>query len=179
MNSEPEVINCVKALRDGCMIVYPGETGWSLGCDFKNSDAVNAILKSPDVEYPCILLGETGQLGKYHREIPDVIWDLVEFTTKPLHLVLDNVINVPENIIENNQSVFRIARDEFTASLVRKFGKPVFTAVLKNQHQPVREKSVLNIPSYVVNLRAGSKLTTEKLVIIRLSDGGKIEFLKK
>ncbi len=179
MNSDLEITNSIKMLREGGIIVYPGETGWSLGCDLKNTEAVDAIFKSDLVEYPCILLNETGQLGKYVKELPDVVWDLVEFTSKPLQLIMNDVLNIPQSILPDKEATFRIVKDTFTKNILYKFGKPVFTAVLKNQMQPEHEKTILNKPAYIVNLRSGAKLSTENLVIIKLSNGNKIEILKK
>ncbi|MBL0340521.1 MAG: Sua5/YciO/YrdC/YwlC family protein [Bacteroidetes bacterium] len=110
MNSDLEITNCVKTLRDGGIIVYPGETGWSLATDLKNIEAAQAILECDFADFKCILLHDSGLLGKYLKEAPDVLWDLVEYTSKPLQLLFENVVNVPAQLMLNNEISFRIVK---------------------------------------------------------------------
>lgn len=177
---EKEVSRCVQTIRDGGFIIFPSEIGWSIGCDASDEANVNAVISSSDYEYPSILLSDTGRLGKFAKTIPDAIWDLIEFTTKPLHLVVDEMINFPSLPFREIEDVaFRIVKDEFTIALTSKFGKPVFAAVLSSDSHPEKTNSILNKNCYVVNLRVSAKANPQNLVIIRLLKNEKFEIIRK
>lgn len=178
---EGEINICVQALRRGEFIIFPDETGWSIGCDALKADLIQKILGSDQYTSPALLLDEAGRLNKFIKDIPDPLWDLVEFSTRPMNIILGNVVNLPPVLLnEKGESVFRIVKDAFPQILAHKFGKPVFAAQLIDQVKPVPgDAGILNTPAYVVNLRIGAKSNPDLLVIIRLSPGGRIEFIRK
>lgn len=178
---ESEITNCVQALRRGEFIFFPDETGWSIGCDAMNADLVKKILEDENYTEPALLLDESGRLNKFVKIIPDPLWDLVEFSSRPMNIILGKVVNLPPVLLnDQGETVFRIVKDAFSQIMTHKFGKPVFAAQLNDQSKPVvSTDGILNTPAYVVNLRIGAKSNPESLVIIRLSDGGRIEFIRK
>lgn len=178
---ENEINRCVQSLRRGEFIIFPDETGWSIGCDPMNDVLVKKILESDLYCEHVLLVDESGRLNKFVRNIPDPLWDLVEFSTRPMNIILADVVNIPKQILNNSgETTFRVAKDTFANILAHKFGKPVFAAQLREQTKPdTNESGILNTPAYVVNLRLGAKINPESLVILRLSSGGRIEFIRK
>lgn len=176
---ENEIQSCVKVLREGGFIIFPNEIGWCIGCLITDSDSVS-LLASQNYDHGAVLLEDEGKLNKYVRELPDTIWDLIRFSTKPLSLLLADALNLPQPIVqESGEAMFRIPKDEFTNTLLKKAGRPIFAALLPSQLQPTRETLILNKPGFVVNLRLSQKSTPEQLVIIRLAPSGRIQFIKK
>lgn len=177
---EKEVLSCVQVIKQGGFALFPSEIGWSICCDASDEENVHAIAGSNNYLFQSILLNETGKLGKFVKTIPDAIWDLIEFTSKPLHLVVDQVINFPASAFREMENVaFRIVKDEFTLALTGKFGKPVFAAALVTETHPEKTGSVMNKNCYVVNLRSGAKSNPHNLVIIRLLENEKFEIIRK
>ena len=178
---ETEITNCVSALRKGEFIFFPDETGWSIGCDAMNEKLIQKIISLDDYDDGSVLLNDPGRLNKFVKEIPDTLWDLIEFSERPLQVLLGGVVNLPASLIsESQESAFRIVKEVFPKLMVHKFGKPVFSAKCIEQSRPsVTADGILNTPAYVVNLRIGAKSNTGSLVIIRLSGGGRIEVVRK
>jgi len=178
---ETEINSCVQALRRKELILFPGETGWSIGCDMTENKLVEEILSIELFQFPSLLLYDTGRLHKFVKEMPDALYDLVEFSEKPIDFCLQDVVNVPPNIkSENGEVPFRIPKDEFTHQLLYKFGKVLFTASVPGHDTATFNLSaILNTPVYMVNLRLSPKVNSESLVIIRMSAGGRIEFIRK
>lgn len=176
---ENEIQSCVKVLREGGFVIFPNEIGWCIGCLITNSESV-AILAGQKFGYEAILLEDEGKLNKFVKALPDTIWDLIRFSTKPLSLLLSDAVNLPSQIVqETGEAMFRIPKDEFTTSLLKKAGRPIFAALLPSQQQPSRETLILNKPGFVVNLRISQKSNPDQLVIIRLAPSGRIQFIKK
>ena len=178
---ENEINLGVQALRRGEPVVFPGETGWNIGCDLSKIEMVKNMMSDDSFIFPTLLLDDAGKLNKYLKVIPEMLWDLSEFSTRPLNLIVENVVNLPKEIVnELGETTIRIVKDDFTKMLLHKFGKPVFTASLVEQQQPVQGKfNILNTPAHVVNLRIPAHTTPDSLVILRLSGSGRIEFLKQ
>ncbi len=178
---EGEINNCVQTLRKGSFIIFPDETGWSVGCDAMNIDLIKKIQVDDNFIAPSLLLDEPGRLNKFVKEIPDPLWDLVEFSTRPMDIILKGVVNLPSLLLNpEGETVFRVVKDPFVQIMVHKFGKPVYSAQFADQVKPPHNTvTILNTPAYVVNLRIGAKITPDALVVIRLSPGGRIEFVRK
>src|SRR5688572_26992696 len=178
---ESEINSCVQALRKKELIFFPGETGWSIGCDMTEHQLVEEILSVDQFQYPTVMLYDTGRLHKFVKEIPDTLHDLVEFSVKPIDFYLQDVVNVPSLIKnENGETSFRIPKDEFTQQLLYKSGKAIFSVLIPGElRENSNLKAILNTPVYMVNLRISSRANSESLVIIRMTAGGRIEFIKK
>ena len=182
MNAEIEkqIVDCVNMLHNGGYVIFPSEIGWSIGCDAANNENILAILNSDNYQLQAILLEEPGKLIKYVKDFPDAGYDMVEFATKPLHLIIDDLSNLPAEALKYQKELsFRIAKDEFTLALLKKYGKPIFAAHIVNTSQPVKTVSVLNKSCFVVNLRASSKSNPDHLAVFKFSNGGKIEIIRK
>lgn len=160
-------------------MIFPNEIGWCIGCLITDAAAV-AALAEQNYDHGAVLLEDEGKLNKFVRELPDTIWDLIRFSSKPLSLLLADAVNLPPQLLqESGEAMFRIPKDEFSSALLKKAGRPLFAALLPSQQQPSRETLILNKPGFVVNLRISQKSTPEQLVIIRLAPSGRIQFIKK
>jgi len=173
---EKEVIECVRVLRNGGAAVIPSATGWAVCVGTSNTHLVSHILASENFEYPAIILSESGKLIRYSASIPDAVWDIIEFSERPIHVFIQNASNPCG--ITTRELPFYIAKDDFTMSVAGKYGKPLLTANLKSKEHPEKKSSFLDAEAYVVNLRIKSHASTENLVIIKFYENGKFEFLK-
>ena len=71
-----DLINYTTALREGKVILYPTDTIWGLGCDATNSKAIERVfeIKNRPVEKSMlILVSDINMLGRYFKNIPDVV----------------------------------------------------------------------------------------------------------
>jgi L-threonylcarbamoyladenylate synthase len=173
-----EILNCISCLRKGGIIIFPSSTGWNVACDINNKLVSGQLISSNIGDHPAILLSDAGKLQRYLREIPESMFQLIEYSDKPLHLFIDAAINLPAGTDQAN-TAFTFPNDEFVSSLTAGFGKPLFTISLINSHQPEKSETMFNHPLYVVNLRTGSKNSIDNLVIVRFSTNGSFSIIKK
>ncbi|MBP1637817.1 MAG: hypothetical protein H6Q18_606, partial [Bacteroidetes bacterium] len=82
-----EIKKAIAVLRSGGVILYPTDTIWGLGCDATNPEAVQKVYeikKRAETKSMLVLVDSPAKLQAYVNEIPDIAWDLIELTTKPL-----------------------------------------------------------------------------------------------
>ena len=97
---QDEVNRAVEVLRAGGIILYPTDTVWGIGCDATNPEAVQKIydLKgSVNKKGMIVLLDKPINVARYVRSVPEIAWDLMELTDKPLTLILDGAVGVAPN----------------------------------------------------------------------------------
>ena len=82
----------VAALRKGGIILYPTDTVWGIGCDATNPDAVRRVFeikRRADAKALITLVGSLAQLERTVSGIPEVAYQLIEFSDRPLTIVYD------------------------------------------------------------------------------------------
>lgn len=129
MNKE-EVEKAVKVLRDGGVILYPTDTIWGLGCDARNSEAVKRIFeikKRKESKSLITLLGDELELQSYVREVPEIAWDLIEFSEKPLSVIYEKIHGLSSNVLaEDGSAAIRIVKNGSPCSnLLKAFRGPL------------------------------------------------------
>ena len=126
---QEEVYKAVEVLRRGGIILYPTDTVWGIGCDATNAEAVDRIYKlkgSVNKKGMIVLLDTPAAVGRYIRRVPEVAYDLMELTDKPLTLILDGAVGVAENLIpEEGSLAVRVPDHDFCRRVVGRLGRPL------------------------------------------------------
>ena len=129
MMIQEEVNRAVEVLRKGGIILYPTDTVWGIGCDATNAEAVERIYRlkgSVNKKGMIVLLDTPAAVGKYIRRVPEVAYDLMELTDKPLTLILDGAVGVAENLIpEEGSLAVRVPDHDFCRRVVSRLGRPL------------------------------------------------------
>lgn len=184
-----EITNAVQALKNGQVILYPTDTVWGLGCDVRNTEAVNKIyqLKKREPDKPFVVgIGQIEQLRDYVQTVPDIAWDIVEFAEKPLTVIYPKGKNVAPSLLGTDGSIaVRLLKDEFCQQLIRKFGRGiVYTSA--NRHFEAKPRNLEDVDpeiasgvDYVVKLRQREDNHFKLSTIIRLEVNGQIKFIRK
>src|ERR1700761_6637111 len=119
-----EVAKAFKVIQSGGIILYPTDTIWGIGCDATNTEAVKKIyqLKQRDEAKSMIILLDTdAKLPSYVKEIPDVAYDLIEYTENPLTLVMSGAKNISPALINADGSIgIRIVKNQFCEQLIQR-----------------------------------------------------------
>lgn len=126
MNLDPKVI---EALKTGKTILYPSDTIWGIGCDATNEEACQRILeiKERSENKSFILLVDSFKMiEKYIPEFPQVCYDLVDFSEKPLTIIYPNAQGLAPSVLAPDGSVgIRLTKDPICLSLIRSIRLPI------------------------------------------------------
>ncbi len=169
--------------------MYPGDNGWSIGCDATNYEAVNRVyeIKQRDKSKGMIVLLENpNNIPSYIDEMPEVAWDLIDFTEKPTTIIYDKAKNLATNLIATDGTIgIRVTKEDFSQQLIQRFRKPLVSssANISGESTPrnfyeVPDKIISEV-DYVVNHRQDEMNTVVNSSVIKLGSSGLVKIIRK
>ena len=184
-----EVNKALEVLKSGGIILYPTDTVWGLGCDATNVEAVAkvyALKNRADSKSMIILLDTDNKIQSYVNEVPDVAYDLIEFSEKPLTIIYSGAKNLATNLINEDGSIgIRIPKHNFCEQLIQRFRKPIVStsANISGDTSPANfseiNKEIIDGVDYVVDLEQESREKKLPSTIMKLEPDGQFVFLRK
>ena len=184
-----ELTNALAALHSGGTILYPTDTVWGIGCDCTNERAVDKIfkIKKRDSSKSLVLLVDNdARLLRYVKTVPEIAWELMQFSDKPLTIVYPEGKNVAKNMIGPDKSIaIRITSDIFCKNLIRSFdnGLVSTSANISGNASPENfsdiDEEILSAVDYVVDLRQEEKTPASPSSIIKVGLKGEIQIIRK
>lgn len=175
-------------LNRGGLIVYPTDTIWGIGCDATNPDAVKRIYelkRRQDSKAMLVLMDSMAKLNAYVFEVPDVAWDLVEVSEKPLTIIYPGARNLASNLLAEDGSVgVRITREVFSKTLCERFKRPIVSTSANVSGEPSPtgfkqiSRDILDGVDYVVEFRQDETSPAQPSSIIRLGVGGEVQIIR-
>lgn len=187
------MINDIKAalevLQKGGVILYPTDTVWGFGCDATNEEAVKRIyeIKKRDSSKGMIILMENAALlERYVEEVPEIAYDLIELTDKPLTIIYDGAKNLAKNLVAKDGSIgIRITSEAFSSDLIRRFKRPIVStsANISGKPSPANfseiKQEMVDAVDFVVNYRQNESQKTVPSSIMKLGSGGEIKIIRE
>ena len=184
-----EIKKTIEILRNGGVILYPTDTIWGLGCDATNPAAVQKVYdlkRRAETKSMLILVDSPAKLQAYVEEIPDMAWDLIELTTKPLTIIYPGAKNLASNLTGDDRTIgIRVTSEEFSKRLCEMFRKPIVStsANISGEKSPTRfseiSDEIKNAVDYVVNYRQNETTPAQASSIIKLGTGNQIEIIRQ
>jgi len=186
---QQEIKKTLDILHAGGVILYPTDTIWGIGCDATNEKAVQRIYeikKRADSKSMLILIDDAYRIPSYIDEMPELAWDLIELSEKPLTIIYPTAKNLAKNLIAEDGSIgIRVSKDEFTKELIRRFKKPIVStsANISGQAAPAFFDEISNeiksAVDYIVNYRQNDTTQSSPSGIIKLEVNGEIKVIRE
>jgi L-threonylcarbamoyladenylate synthase len=184
-----EIKKTVEVLRSGGVILYPTDTVWGLGCDATNEQAVKRIFeikKRADAKAMLVLIDNPGKLQSYVDEVPDIAWDLIEITEKPLTIIYPEARNLAPNLIAEDKSVgIRVTSEDFSKKLCAQFRKPIVSTSANVSGEPTPANfsqisdEIKSAVDFVVNFRQDELSQPKPSSIIKLGKGNVFQLIRE
>lgn len=179
----------IEVLRQGGVILYPTDTIWGLGCDATNAKAVQRIYdikQRANSKAMLVLMDSTAKLQGYVQDVPDMAWDLIELSEKPLTIIYPNAKNLAENLIADDHSIgIRITREEFSKRLCEQFRKPIVSTSANSSGETAPksfcdiQENIKNNVDYIVEYRQQEIIEATASSIIKLEVNGQITIIRE
>jgi len=184
-----DIEKALEVLRNGGVILYPTDTIWGLGCDATNPDAVQKIYEikqRSDQKSLLVLLDNQGKIPSYVQEIPDVAWDLMDLSEKPLSIIYSDAKNLASNLIAEDGSIgIRIPNDDFCQKLIQRLKKPLVSssANISGESAPQNfdeiSPKIIEAVDYVVEWRQDDYTKAQASSIVKLKTNGEIIIIRE
>ena len=179
----------LEVLQKGGVILYPTDTIWGIGCDACNEDAVKkvySIKNRVDSKSMLVLMENLALIERYVTEVPDIAYDLIELTDKPLTIIFDGAKSLAKNLIAEDGSVgIRITAEKFSSELIRRFRRPIVStsANLSGKPSPACfdeiDHEIIDAVDYVVKYRQDDRQKAVPSSIMKLGRGGEIKIIRE
>ncbi len=118
----------IQTLKDGGTILYPTDTIWGLGCDATNVQAIQKIaeIKGRDASKSFIILVESEKRLQELVEVPEMAWEIIDLSEKPVTLVYDHPRGLPAELLAADGSIgIRLVKTPFLRKLISGLNKPI------------------------------------------------------
>ena len=179
----------IEVLKEGGVILYPTDTIWGIGCDATNEESVEklyAIKKRDKEKSMLILLDNPIKLQTYIQEVPEIAWDLIDLTDKPLTIIFEGAKNLATNLINEDKTIgIRITSEDFSRELCKNFRKPIVSTSANFSGKPSPQNftkidpDLIELVDYVVEYRQNELGEQISSSIIKLATNGNIEIIRK
>lgn len=176
-------------MQKGGVILYPTDTVWGIGCDATNEEAVRRVFeikRRADSKAMLVLVDNPVKVDFYVDEVPEVAWDLIEMTTKPLTIIYDGARNLAHNLIAEDGSVgIRVTNEEFSKQLCFRFRKAIVSTSANISGHPAPSvfseisDEIKKAVDYVVDYRREETGHPKPSGIIKLGKGGQIKIIRE
>lgn len=186
---ETEIKKALEVLWNGGIILYPTDTIWGIGCDATNEAAVKRIYeikKREDSKSMLVLIDDAGRIPSYVVEMPEIAWDLIELSDKPLTIIYPGAKNLAKNLVAPDGTIgIRVSAENFTKKLIQRFKKPLVStsANISGKNSPANfseiDEEIKNQVDYVVNYRQDEKKKFAPSSIIQLGVSGEVKIIRE
>lgn len=186
--SKEDIRRAIEVMNQGGIILYPTDTIWGLGCDATNPEAVRRIYEikqRTDAKALISLVDSETKVQFYVKEVPDVAWDVMELSEKPMTVVFDGGRNLAPNLLAEDGSVaIRITKEAFSKELCMRMKRAVVSTSANISGQPAPRcfseisEEIKKAVDYICTSRQDEPPTQTASSIIKLGAGGEVTIIR-
>lgn len=184
-----DINEAVRVMLAGGVILYPTDTIWGLGCDARNSAAVERIFRikeRADSKALICLVDSMAMLERTVGDVPEAAEQLIEVAVEPLTIVYDHGMNVAPQLCASDGSIgVRLTREPFSKGLCAAMRGPVVSTSANISGEPAAmsfheiSKQIVDAVDYVCLSRRDEPSQAKASTVIKISAGGLFKILRK
>lgn len=137
-----EIKRVVKILRDGGVIIYPSDTVYALGCDIKNTRAMERVaqlrgvkLEKANFSFVC---EDLSNLSDYVKQIDSPTFKLLKRNLPgPYTFILPGNNNLPTVFKKKKEVGIRVPDNSITRAIVHELGNPIISTSIKDEDEVI------------------------------------------
>ena len=186
--SKEDIRRAIEVMNKGGIILYPTDTIWGLGCDATNAEAVKRIYEikqRTDAKALISLVDSETKVQFYVREVPEVAWDVMELSEKPMTVVFDGGRNLAPNLLAEDGSVaIRITKEMFSKEICMRMKRAIVSTSANISGQPAPRcfaeisEEIKKAVDYICTSRQDEPPTQTASSIIKLGAGGEVTIIR-
>ena len=180
--------NLIDTLKSGGTILYPTDTIWGIGCEATNADAINKIfeIKKREKNKSMIILVESEKRLQDLVEVPEMAWEIMDLSEKPVTIIYDNPKGLPKEILAEDGSIgIRLIKDDYLKKLIGKLNKPLVStsANLSGDKSPMKfsdiNQEIINSVDAIAEENHDKISEYSGSSVIRMWNDGRVKVLRE
>ncbi|MCB9195655.1 MAG: threonylcarbamoyl-AMP synthase [Flavobacteriales bacterium] len=174
-------------LKNGGVILYNTDTIPGLGCDATDATAIERIFdikNRPANKSLIVLVANDGMLQRYVEEVPEVAWDIIDFTDKPTTIIYPRGKNLAQSAMAEDGSIgIRVIKEGPLHQLIMRLGKPLVSTSANLSGDPSPQNlseishEIISKVDLVVDLPTNK--THKASSIIKIELNGEFKIIRK
>ena len=176
-----KINEAINVLNSGGVILYNTETICGLGCLTNFPKAIDKIykIKQRDSSQKLILL------NSYVREVPEIAWDIIDYSQQQPTIIYENAYNLSENLISEDGSIaIRLVQSGPLHHFLSKLKTPLTStsANVSGKTSPLHfkevSKEILSKVDFILdlpNLNSSKRPSS----IIKLKSNGEVKIIRE
>lgn len=171
----------VKYIRDGAVVVFPTDSGYAIGCQLEDKDAVRRICQIRGIAKEhnfTLVCRDLSELSVYARVDNQAFRLIKNNTPGPYTFVLKGTKEVPRRLLNPKRKSIGLRVPDFaiTQALLEALGEPLMSTTLILPEQDFAESDPIDIQDkigHVVDVIIdGGSLGETPTTVIDMVDGG-------
>lgn len=140
-NPELRKINkIVECLNSGGLVIYPTDTVYGLGCDFKNKKALERLCKVKGIKSRklslSLIFADLSNISQYAFIDRAVYRQMNEYLPGPYTFILNTSSTMPKILNERKKEVgIRVPDNNIVQTIVEHLGYPIINTSLRNDDE--------------------------------------------
>jgi L-threonylcarbamoyladenylate synthase len=181
------ISEAIEGLKEGKTLLYPTDTIWGLGCMATNEQAIQRIkdLKNrpPDKSF-IVLVNNVAMLERSVEEVPEVCYDIIDFSEKPTTIIYDNPIGVSKLVCANDGTLgIRVTENKTCQRLIQGIRCPLVSTSANISNSPSPKgfstiaEEIKEGVDMILNERLDEEMTSPSS-IIKIGNNNNVEVIR-
>lgn len=140
--SEKEIKRIVQILKDGGLVIYPTDTVYGLGCDIKNTKALEKIARLKGIKLEkanfSFVCSDLSNLSEYVAQLDSATFKILKRNLPgPYTFILPSNNNLPSVFKKKKTVGIRVPDHKIAQMLVEHLGNPIISTSIKDEDDVV------------------------------------------
>ena len=140
--NEKQILEVVKVLRNGGIIIYPTDTVYGLGCDINNNKALEKIaqikgvkLEKANFSFVCESLSN---VSDYVKQMDTTTFKILKRSLPgPYTFILEGNNNMPSVFKKKKTLGLRVPENNIARAIVRELGNPIISTSIRDEDEVI------------------------------------------
>jgi len=140
--NEKQILEVVKVLRNGGVVIYPTDTVYGLGCDIKNTKALERVaqirgvkLEKANFSFVCDSLSN---ISDYVKQMDTPTFKILKHNLPgPYTFILEGNNNLPSVFKKKKTVGIRVPDNNIARAIVKELGNPIISTSIYDEDEVI------------------------------------------
>ena len=181
-------MEAIDVLQNSGVVLMPTDTIFGLSClayDRRAIEKLNRLKQRPQNKNYILLVENEAHLQRL-VDVPDLAWDIIGLSEKPVTIIYDTILELPSHLLSENQTIaIRLVKSPLFQKLINRVKQPLIStsANLSGETPPVTlaevSPTLLEQVDYVLPECKNFSPQHTSSSIIQLNKDGRVKIIRE